>query len=187
MITPVLSIYLSTTTTVFTPVGHVNILHDDDLSSLYVILMSEYFGRQMKVVSTSKHIYIYICVCVCVRARVCMYVCVCLCVWNILIVSYYWWPYTHPHKQTNQFIISTQFSSILPIDKTQSSTTTPARVCLRAIKIKGYSIFPTVSTLLELHPQIVLYDMQYICWGNFFLSRDAVGVFYSRLGMIFEE
>ena len=40
-------------------------------------------------------------------------------------------------------------SPIRPIDRTQSSATTPVRVDLRAIAMKGFSSLPKVPALLE--------------------------------------
>ena len=54
--------------------------------------------------------------------------------------------------QTIQFSISTQFSSIWPIDKTLSGT----RVNMGVMTMKGYSTFPKATALLEPHHPIVL-------------------------------
>ena len=54
--------------------------------------------------------------------------------------------------QAAQFSISTQFSSIWPIDMTLSGAT---RVDLGAMAMKGYSIFPKGPVLLKPNHQIV--------------------------------
>ena len=82
--------------------------------------------------------------------------------------------------QTIQFIISTQFSSIWPIDRTLEVLPLPVRVDLKAIAMKGFSIFPKAPALLELHHQIVYCHIQDMGWGVLPLCRGAVGVFYNR-------
>ena len=57
--------------------------------------------------------------------------------------------------QTIQFSISTQFSSIWPIDRTLSGVTTPGQSELGAMAMKWYSAFPKAPALLEPHHQIV--------------------------------
>ena len=54
-----------------------------------------------------------------------------------------------------QFSISTQFSSIWPIDRTLSGATAPARVDLGGMAMKGYSVLREAPALLEHHYQIV--------------------------------
>ena len=71
--------------------------------------------------------------------------------------------------QTIQFSISTHFSSIWSIYRTLSCATTPDRVDLRAMAIKGYSAFPKVPALLEPHNQIVWchYKDNRWRWGSY--------------------
>ena len=57
--------------------------------------------------------------------------------------------------QIIQFSVSTQFSSIRPIDKTLSGATTPCQSRPESDGNKGYSAFPKVPALLERHYQIV--------------------------------
>ena len=57
-------------------------------------------------------------------------------------------------------------SSIWPIDRTLSGATTPARVDLGAIAMKGYSAFAKAPALLKPHHQIVLYNFQDFRWGG---------------------
>ena len=53
--------------------------------------------------------------------------------------------------QVIQFSISSQFSSICPIDRTQLGATTRARVDLEVMAMKGYSAFSKAPALLEPH------------------------------------
>ena len=57
--------------------------------------------------------------------------------------------------QIIQFCISTQFSSIWPIDRTLSGATTLGQSGPGAMAIKGYSASLKAPELLEPHPQIV--------------------------------
>ena len=59
-----------------------------------------------------------------------------------------------------QFSISTQFSSIWPIDLVLPLW---ARVDLVVMPIKGYSAFPKAPALQESHHQIVEYHIQDTC------------------------
>ena len=54
--------------------------------------------------------------------------------------------------QTIKFSISTQFSSIWPIDRTISDATSPD---LGAMAMNEYSVFPKAPSLLEPHHQFV--------------------------------
>ena len=78
-------------------------------------------------------------------------------------------------------------SSILPIDKTLSGASTPARVDLGAMAIKRYSAFPnfwsfTVRSFCVISNTLIKGGVVLP------LCRDAVGVFYSlnRLGKLLE-
>ena len=63
--------------------------------------------------------------------------------------------------QTIQFSISTQYSSILPVDRTISGATIPRKsVDSRAMAMKGYSAFPKDTVLLGPQNQIVLYHIR---------------------------
>ena len=64
--------------------------------------------------------------------------------------------------QVIQFSISTQFSSIQPIDRTQSGATT---LDLGAMAMKGYSAFPRALALLEPRHQGVTYQ-DTLCEGG---------------------
>ena len=55
--------------------------------------------------------------------------------------------------QAIQFSITTQFSSIWPIDMTLLGVTTPSDV--NAMAVNGYSAFPIAPALLEPYDQIV--------------------------------
>ena len=57
--------------------------------------------------------------------------------------------------QTIQFSISTPFSSIRPIDRTQSNATTPGHSGLGSDGNKGILALPKALALLEPHNQIV--------------------------------
>ena len=57
--------------------------------------------------------------------------------------------------QTIKFNISTQFSSILPIDRTLSGATTLSHSGCRSNGNEGYSAFPKAPALLNPHHQIV--------------------------------
>ena len=67
--------------------------------------------------------------------------------------------------QAIQFVISTQFSSIWPIGRTLSGTTTPGWVGRGAMSIKRYPAF-NKSEFLKPHPQIVYCHVQDICLGS---------------------
>ena len=66
--------------------------------------------------------------------------------------------------QTIQFSISTQFSSIWPIDKILSVATTPDQSGPGSDGNKGYSAFPQALELLEPHHQIV---WTIVCGGSY--------------------
>ena len=57
--------------------------------------------------------------------------------------------------QTIQFSISTQFSSIWPIDRTLSGVTILGQVDLGVMAIKRYFTLPKASALLKPHHQII--------------------------------
>ena len=57
--------------------------------------------------------------------------------------------------QAIQFNISTQFSSIWPIDRAQSSANTPGQNGPGSVAMKGCSTFPKAPVSLEPHHQIV--------------------------------
>ena len=57
--------------------------------------------------------------------------------------------------QPIQFLISIQFSSIWPIDKTLSGATTQGQRWPESDAIKGFSTFPEAAVLLEPQHQIV--------------------------------
>ena len=57
--------------------------------------------------------------------------------------------------RTIQFSLSTEFSSIWPIDRTLSDLPLQARVNLEAMAMNGYSKFPQAPALLEPHYQVV--------------------------------
>ena len=69
--------------------------------------------------------------------------------------------------QTIQFSISTQFSSIWPIDRTPYQVIPlQASVDLGVMAMKGYSTFSKAPPLLEPHHQIVLCPIQDTRWGG---------------------
>ncbi len=81
--------------------------------------------------------------------------------------------------QTIQFSISSQFSFILPIHRTLSGATTPGKVDLGAMTMKGCFTFPKASASLELHHQIVQYHIEDTRWGQrssrFILQPQPIG------------
>ena len=57
--------------------------------------------------------------------------------------------------KTIQFSLITQFNSIQLIDRILSGASTPVKVDLRVMAMKGYSTFPKAPALLKPHYQIV--------------------------------
>ena len=80
------------------------------------------------------------------------------------------------YQNSSQFSISTQFSSIWPIDRILSVAKLRARVYLRVIAMKRYSAFPIAPALLEPYHQIDLCHIQDTRWGVLPLYRGAVVV-----------
>ena len=68
--------------------------------------------------------------------------------------------------QAIQFRISTQFSSIWPIDRTLSGTTTPRLSGHESDGNEGIPHIPIGPAFLETHDQIVKCHNQDIRWGN---------------------
>ena len=71
--------------------------------------------------------------------------------------------------QTIQFIISTLFSSILPIDTTLSGATTPGQRGPGSDGNKGYSTFPKTPALLKPHHHhgLLSYLGHSLGWGSY--------------------
>ena len=79
--------------------------------------------------------------------------------------------------QATQFSISTQFSSIQPIDRTLSGATTRARVDHGAMAMNGNFAFPKAPELLEPHHQIVECHTQETRWvGLTPLQRSCLSI-----------
>ena len=73
-----------------------------------------------------------------------------------------------------------QFSSIWPIDRTPSGTTTPIWVDQGAMAIKRYSVFPKLQHYRSFTIRLFCGISKALVRGVLPLSRDAVGVFYSH-------
>ena len=88
--------------------------------------------------------------------------------------------------QTIQFNISTQFSSICPIDRTLSGATTPGQSELGSDGNKEVLHIPQSSRITEPYHQIILCHIRTLIGGVLPLCRGAVSVFYrpSQLGYI---
>ena len=87
--------------------------------------------------------------------------------------------------QTIKFCISTQFSSIWPIDRTLSGATTPGQSGPGSDGIEGVLYILQSSSITEISPSdcLVLYP-EHLLGVVLPLCREAVGLFYSpsRLG-----
>ena len=81
--------------------------------------------------------------------------------------------------QAIHFSISTQFSSIWPIDRTLSGSTTPGLSEPGSGAMKMYSAFPTAPDYLKPLYLIVQWHIHDTSWRFLPHCRAAVGVFYS--------
>ena len=81
----------------------------------------------------------------------------------------------------NQFGISTQSSSIWPIDRALSGATTPAQSGPESAGKEEVLRIPQSSSIIGTSPSdcLVSYPGLSLKWGVLPLCRDAVGVFYS--------
>ena len=93
--------------------------------------------------------------------------------------------------QTIQFTISTQFSSVWPIDRTLSGANTPAQIGPVNNGNEGVLHIPQSSSITGTSPSdsLVSYYLDIRCGEVLPLCREAVGVFYSlsRLGKFHYE
>ena len=78
--------------------------------------------------------------------------------------------------QVIQFSISTQFSSIQPIDRVPPGATTPGHGGPRAMAKKGCSVFPKAPALLQPHHQIVQCSFQDTSWRGSYSSACTRGI-----------
>ena len=69
--------------------------------------------------------------------------------------------------QTIQFSISTLFSSIWPIDRTQSGATTPGQSWSGSDVNKGVLHIPQSSSLSEVSPLDCLMYLGYLLWESY--------------------
>ena len=98
--------------------------------------------------------------------------------------------YTHLNVkvlfQTIRFSISTQFSSIRPIDRTLSGSTNPGQCGPGSDGNEGVLHIPQSSSFTGTLPSNCLVSYAGYSLGRLLLCRDAVGVLYSpsRLGHI---
>ena len=81
--------------------------------------------------------------------------------------------------QTIQFSISMQIVLFNPKIGPLSGATIPDQSGPGSDAMKGYSAFPKVATLLELHYQIIIIIRTLVGGGVLLFCREAVGVFYS--------
>ena len=99
------------------------------------------------------------------------------------LVYFFFFVYTQLNVKTAnvkiQFSVSTQFTSIWPIDRTLLGVTTPGQSGLGSDGNEGVLYIFQSASITGASPSDCLVSYQDIRWGNLTLCRDAVGVFCS--------